>query len=103
MIADVPGEKIWIELKLILRGRFAGHIMRTILEQQFAPILGAQRCLFLFHSNLLVFFPFGKGLPESSVEMFELENRWLRCVNHQPEPMTLLVTLFDDQEDVKTN
>jgi len=60
MIADVPGEKIWIELKLILRGRFAGHIMRTILEQQFAPILGAQRCLFLFHSNLSVFFPLKK-------------------------------------------
>jgi hypothetical protein len=33
--------------------------------------------------------------------MFELENRWLRCMNYQPEPMTLLVTLFDDQEEVK--
>ena len=41
---DVPGEKIWIELKLILRGRYGGHLMRTILEQQFAPILGARRC-----------------------------------------------------------
>jgi len=33
--------------------------------------------------------------------MFELENRWLRCMNYQPEPMTLLVTLFDNQEEVK--
>jgi hypothetical protein len=35
--------------------------------------------------------------------MFELENRWLRCMNYQPEPMTLLVTLFDNQEEVKKN
>ncbi|CAF5178432.1 unnamed protein product, partial [Rotaria magnacalcarata] len=77
-LQDVPGEKIWIELKLIIRGRFAGHIMRTILEQRLGPIL---------------------GLPESLVEMFELENRWLRCMNYQPEPMTLLVTLFNDQEE----
>ncbi|CAF2083872.1 unnamed protein product [Rotaria magnacalcarata] len=80
-LQDVPGEKIWIELKLIIRGRFAGHIMRTILEQRLGPIL---------------------GLPESLVEMFELENRWLRCMNYQPEPMTLLVTLFNDQEEFDT-
>ncbi|CAF0814255.1 unnamed protein product [Rotaria sordida] len=80
-LKDVSGEKIWIELKLILRGRFAGHIMKTILEQKLAPLL---------------------GLPESSVEMFELENRWLRCMNYQPEPMTLLMTLFNDQEEFDT-
>jgi hypothetical protein len=34
--------------------------------------------------------------------MFELENRWLRCMNYQPEPMTLLTTLFDNQTEVKT-
>jgi len=60
IIIDVPGEKIWIELKLILRGRYAGHIMRTILQQQFAPILGARRCFLLFYSNFLVFFSFEK-------------------------------------------
>ena len=76
---DVAGEKIWLELKLILRQRFAGHLMRTILELQLGPLM---------------------GLPHSCAEMFELENRWLRCMNSQPEPMTLLVTLFDDQEEV---
>ncbi|CAF3798191.1 unnamed protein product [Adineta steineri] len=80
-LKDVPGEKIWSELELILRGRFAGHVMRTILEQQFAPLL---------------------GLPDSSVEMYELENRWLRCMNYQPEPMTLLITLFDNQDEFDT-
>jgi hypothetical protein len=34
--------------------------------------------------------------------VFELENRWLRCMNNQPEPMTLLVTLFDDYDEVIT-
>lgn len=43
-ILDVPGEKIWSELKQILSGRYAGHIMRVILQQQLAPILGAPRC-----------------------------------------------------------
>ena len=76
---DVAGEKIWIELKAILRQRFAGHLMRTILELQLGPLI---------------------GLPSSCVERFELENRWLRCMDSQPEPMTLLVTLFDDQEEV---
>ena len=33
--------------------------------------------------------------------MFELENRWLRSMNYQPEPMTLLMTLFDDLIEVK--
>ena len=55
-MADVPGEKIWIELKLILRGRFAGNVMRTILEQQLAPALGARRSFLLWYSNLFVFF-----------------------------------------------
>jgi hypothetical protein len=55
---DVPGEKIWIELKLILRGRYAGHIMKTILKQQFAPILGARRCFFLFYSSFSFVFLF---------------------------------------------
>jgi hypothetical protein len=57
----------------------------------------------VFFYSILVFhlFFFFKGLPESSIEMFELENRWLRCMNYQPEPMTLLATLFDDQEEVK--
>ncbi|UJR31758.1 hypothetical protein I4U23_019236 [Adineta vaga] len=80
-LQDVPGEKIWTELKLILTSRFAGHLMRTILELQLAPFL---------------------GLPELFEGMFELENRWLRCMNCQPKPMTLLMTLFDDQDEFDT-
>lgn len=41
------------------------------------------------------------GLPDLTTEMFELENRWLRSMNYQPEPMTLLMTLFDDLIEVK--
>ncbi|CAF4233624.1 unnamed protein product, partial [Rotaria magnacalcarata] len=46
------GEKIWIELKLIIRGRFAGHIMRTILEQRLGPILGARRLARIIGRNV---------------------------------------------------
>lgn len=59
-IIDVPGEKIWIELKLILRGRYAGHLMRVILQQQLAPHLGAPRSFHSFNCNLLVCFLFEK-------------------------------------------
>lgn len=41
-------------------------------------------------------------MPESRDGMFELENRWLRCANEQVQPMTLLVTLFDGDEDVRS-
>ena len=51
-MTDVPGEKIWIELKLILRGRFAGHLMRVILQQQLASQLGAPRIFLLLNLNL---------------------------------------------------
>lgn len=51
-MTDVPGEKIWIELKLILRGRFAGHLMRVILQQQLASQLGAPRFFLLLNLNL---------------------------------------------------
>ncbi|CAF1032349.1 unnamed protein product [Adineta ricciae] len=81
LLQDVPGEKIWLELKMILTNRFAGHLIRTILQQQLAPFM---------------------GLPESSEGMFELENRWLRCMNYQPQPITLLMTLFEDQGEFDT-
>jgi hypothetical protein len=58
IVVDVPGEKIWIELKLILAGRFAGHVMRTILEQQLAPVLGARRCFGMSSSQGLAFLSF---------------------------------------------
>ncbi|CAF3524848.1 unnamed protein product [Rotaria sordida] len=78
---DVPDEKIWIELELILRSHFAGHIITTVLERQLA-------------SNL--------GLPESSIEMFELDNRWLRCMKYQPESMILFTAIFNDQKGFDT-
>lgn len=99
VMSDVPTQKIWIELKLILRSRLAGHVLRTMFEQGLASILGNDSNRSISFINR---FPFGSsGLPNSLSEVFELENRWLRCVNEQPEPMTLLVTLFDDQTEVE--
>lgn len=54
----------------------------------------------IFSSFFIYLLIICKGLPESHEEMFGLENRWLRCVNYQPEPMTLLITLIDDQDEV---
>lgn len=68
---------------------------------RFSPSTG---CAKVFSSLRMIYifrFSFFEGLPDSSIALFELENRWLRCMDHQPEPMTLLVTLFDDQEEVK--
>jgi hypothetical protein len=39
-LTDVPGEKIWRELKLILCSQWGGHVMRMMLEQQLGPLLG---------------------------------------------------------------
>ncbi|CAF1210518.1 unnamed protein product [Rotaria sordida] len=42
------------------------------------------------------------GLPESSIEMFDLDNRWLRCMKYQPESMILFTAIFNDQKGFDT-
>ena len=46
---DAPGEKMWMELQMILRSPLAGHVMRTMLEQGLGPMLSRTVLLNFFH------------------------------------------------------
>ncbi|XP_022907358.1 CCA tRNA nucleotidyltransferase 1, mitochondrial isoform X2 [Onthophagus taurus] len=74
----ISGERIWVELKKILEGNFAGEIMQTIIECGLSPYI---------------------GLPQNpNVE--ELKAVWKRSQKLNLHGITLLVTLIRSEEQV---
>lgn len=40
IFADISGERLWVEVKKIVTGRFAGPVMRTLLDCDVGRFLG---------------------------------------------------------------
>ncbi|KAF2895811.1 hypothetical protein ILUMI_10377 [Ignelater luminosus] len=74
----ISGERIWVELKQILEGNFAGDIMLSILDTGAAPYI---------------------GIP-SIPNINELKTVWQRSKNKKLQAVTLLSTLLKTTEEV---
>ncbi|KAF5274113.1 hypothetical protein FQR65_LT04511 [Abscondita terminalis] len=77
-LSKISGERIWVELKQILEGNYAGELTRTIVEMGIAPHI---------------------GLP-SNPNIEELEIVWNRSKNNKLQAITLLSSLLKTQNDV---
>ncbi|KAK4884798.1 hypothetical protein RN001_001069 [Aquatica leii] len=74
----ISGERIWVELKQILEGNYAGELTLTIMEMGIAPYI---------------------GLP-SNPNTEELQRVWNKSKNNKLQAITLLSTLLKTQNDV---
>ncbi|VEN59329.1 unnamed protein product [Callosobruchus maculatus] len=77
-LENISGERIWMELKKILEGNFAGDLMKTIVKCGIAPYI---------------------GLPEDP-DTKELEKVWRQSGHNNLNAITLLSSLLYTQEDV---
>ncbi|XP_044744555.1 CCA tRNA nucleotidyltransferase 1, mitochondrial isoform X2 [Coccinella septempunctata] len=77
-LGNISGERIWMELKKILEGNYAGDLMVTIIECGLAPYI---------------------GLPENP-NIDELKAVWKRSSNLKMNAITLLSSLLSTVEDV---
>ncbi|XP_023659892.1 CCA tRNA nucleotidyltransferase 1, mitochondrial isoform X1 [Paramormyrops kingsleyae] len=71
-LASISGERIWVELKKMLVGNHAAHLLDLIYELGVAQFI---------------------GLPEGG-NVEELKSVWKRSQGWSPKPMTLLSALF---------
>lgn len=78
-LAAISGERIWVELKKMVVGNHADHLLELIYELGLAQYI---------------------GLPvDGNVE--EMKKIWQRVCDGSPKPMTILASLFRSQEDVE--
>ncbi|XP_043933947.1 CCA tRNA nucleotidyltransferase 1, mitochondrial [Protopterus annectens] len=77
-LAVISGERIWVELKKILVGNHAAHLVNLMYELDVAEYI---------------------GLPVSG-NLEELNRVWNNLQNLCPKPMTVLVSLLQSPEDV---
>ncbi|GJQ79227.1 hypothetical protein Trydic_g5471 [Trypoxylus dichotomus] len=77
-LKNISGERIWMELKQILEGNFAGELLMTIIECGVAPYI---------------------GLP-LTLNIDELKRVWTNSRDHKLHAITLVSTLLWTQEDV---
>lgn len=77
-LEQISGERIWVELKQILEGNFAGDLMLTIIDVGIGPYI---------------------GLPNNP-DVEELKNLWHRSGMKKLQAMTLLSSLLKTQEEV---
>lgn len=77
-LAGISGERIWVELKKILVGNHANHLIHLMYDLDVAPYI---------------------GLPANgSLEEFNKVSK--NVEGFSPKPMTLLASLFKVQDDV---
>lgn len=77
-LAGISGERIWVELKKILVGNHANHLIHLMYDLDVAPYI---------------------GLPANgSLEEFNKVSK--NVEGFSPKPMTLLASLFNVQDDV---
>ncbi|XP_030061681.1 CCA tRNA nucleotidyltransferase 1, mitochondrial [Microcaecilia unicolor] len=77
-LAGISGERIWIELKKILLGEHAGHLVHLMYELGIAPYI---------------------GLPEVG-NLQELDRVCKNVQNLSPKPVTVLVSLLQLQDEM---
>ncbi|XP_070701265.1 CCA tRNA nucleotidyltransferase 1, mitochondrial [Pempheris klunzingeri] len=77
-LAAISGERIWVELKKMVVGNHAAHLLELMYSLDLAQYLGLP--------------------PDGSVE--EMKRVWQNCKDLSPKPMTVLAALLRCPEDV---
>lgn len=77
-LGRISGERIWMELKKILEGNFAGDIMEQIISLGIGPYIGLKE----------------------NCDIKELQNVWSRSKHLKLNAVTLLSSLFKSHDDV---
>ncbi|XP_023122349.1 CCA tRNA nucleotidyltransferase 1, mitochondrial [Amphiprion ocellaris] len=78
-LAAISGERIWMELKKMVVGNHAGHLLELIYKLDLAQYIGLP--------------------PDGDVD--EMKRVWRNAKDHSPKPMTILAALFHCPEEVE--
>ncbi|XP_051996877.1 CCA tRNA nucleotidyltransferase 1, mitochondrial [Xyrauchen texanus] len=78
-LAGISGERIWVELKKMLVGNHAGHLLELIYELDLAQYI---------------------GLPADG-NVGEMKKIWQRARESSLKPMTILASLFRNQVEIE--
>ncbi|TRY82125.1 hypothetical protein DNTS_009446 [Danionella cerebrum] len=78
-LCGISGERIWVELKKMLVGNHAAHLLSLLYELGLAPYT---------------------GLPADG-DVEEMKQAWLRSQDLSPKPMTVLAGVLRKLEDVE--
>ncbi|XP_043097935.1 CCA tRNA nucleotidyltransferase 1, mitochondrial [Puntigrus tetrazona] len=78
-LAGISGERIWVELKKMLVGNHADHLLELVYELGLAQYT---------------------GLPADG-NVVEMKQIWQKAHDSSPKPMTILAALFRSQDDVE--
>ncbi|XP_034441679.1 CCA tRNA nucleotidyltransferase 1, mitochondrial [Hippoglossus hippoglossus] len=78
-LAAISGERIWVELKKMVVGDHAAHLLELMYKLELAQYIGLP--------------------PDGDVE--EMKQVWQNAKDHSPKPMTVLAALFHCPEEVE--
>ncbi|KAI4826473.1 CCA tRNA nucleotidyltransferase 1, mitochondrial [Pseudochaenichthys georgianus] len=78
-LAAISGERIWTELKKMVVGNHADHLLELMYSLELVQYLGLP--------------------PDGNVE--EMKRVWQKAKDHSPKPMTVLAALFRRPEEVE--
>ncbi|XP_068450887.1 CCA tRNA nucleotidyltransferase 1, mitochondrial [Clinocottus analis] len=78
-LAAISGERIWMELKKMVVGSHAAHLLELMYSLELAQYIGLP--------------------PDGNIE--EMKRVWRCAKDHSPKPMTILVALFRRPEEVE--
>lgn len=78
-LAAISGERIWMELKKMVVGNHAGHLLELIYNLDLAQYIGLP--------------------PDGDVD--EMKRVWRNAKDHSPKPMTILAALLHRPEEVE--
>ncbi|KAM8756674.1 CCA tRNA nucleotidyltransferase 1, mitochondrial isoform 2-T2 [Acanthopagrus schlegelii] len=78
-LAAISGERIWVELKKMVVGNHAAHLLELMYNMELAQYTGLP--------------------PDGNVE--EMKRVWQNAKDHSPKPMTILAALFQSPEEVE--
>ncbi|XP_060925866.1 CCA tRNA nucleotidyltransferase 1, mitochondrial [Limanda limanda] len=78
-LAAISGERIWVELKKMVVGDHAAHLLELMYKLELAQYIGLP--------------------PDGDVE--EMKQVWKNAKDHSPKPMTVLAALFHCPEEVE--
>ncbi|XP_043977489.1 CCA tRNA nucleotidyltransferase 1, mitochondrial [Gambusia affinis] len=77
-LAAISGERIWVELKKMVVGNHAAHLLELLYHLDLAQYIGLP--------------------PDGNVD--EMKRVWRNASAHSPKPMTVLAALFHRPDDV---
>lgn len=77
-LAAISGERIWVELKKLVTGNHAAHLLELLYELDLAQYMGLP--------------------PDGNIE--EMKQVWKCAHSLSPKPMTILSALFRSMDDV---